>query len=496
MLLVNTLWSFVLWTYYWEFDDFFDKEVFTMFWLISQGYFLLVTIIWLIKYVILKKKWPSQKASSSAEDSKMLSYLVLFLLLLVVVCDVIFGKYLYSQIPETDISNFIRTNHIKRLSKSQDWVVILKSKEKKNEVNNIWNVLDRAYSNRFSAYAMRNTESHLSWKEHSDECIKVYSWGQAYCWTWALSESTLRRLFRNQLSEEYIKSDESLSGKVISLYTYLEERESEIRKEVLEMNRLLSLDYYAENWLKNDLMPQNFQSYTRWSIVLIGYYSLKKDWDMVLKLVENDFKMADITNNFWWLIWVLISNVIVENTYSNLNNLLQIFPEDIRIKLSKIIEDKSTDYDDVIKHIMQWEVENWKEFIDAISEGYKYDGSLNQIMYHYPFYSESDSKRLLNHFYNTFNNLLNEKEVAESQEFYQKIFDGESDFRWSIYNIEGMRMLMALAPRLQWATTWVKRINVHKESLLKNLDSWNYEAWYAEPEWEIDNGYYRDNIIE
>jgi hypothetical protein len=32
--------------------------------------------------------------------------------------------------------------------------------------------------------------------------------------------------------------------------------------------------------------------------VLIGYYSLKKDWNMVLKLVENDFKMADVANNF------------------------------------------------------------------------------------------------------------------------------------------------------------------------------------------------------
>jgi hypothetical protein len=47
------------------------------------------------------------------------------------------------------------------------------------------------------------------------------------------------------------------------LYSYLEERESEIRADVLEMNRLLSKDYYAEDWLKNDLLPQNFQTYMR-----------------------------------------------------------------------------------------------------------------------------------------------------------------------------------------------------------------------------------------
>jgi hypothetical protein len=56
---------------------------------------------------------------------------------------------------------------------------------------------------------------------------------------------------------------------VQSLYSYLEEREPIIRTEVLEMNKLLSQDYYAENWLKSDLLPQNFQSYSRSSIVLI-----------------------------------------------------------------------------------------------------------------------------------------------------------------------------------------------------------------------------------
>jgi hypothetical protein len=244
------------------------------------------------------------------------------------------------------------------------------------------------------------------------------------------------------------------------------------------------------------LLPQNFQSYMRWSIVLIWYYSLKKDWDMVLKLVENDFKMADVANNFWWLIWVLIWNVIEENTYSNLNNLLQTFPEEIRIKLVNMIKDNHTDYNDIIKYIMQWEIENGNAMIKEVSEGYKYDWWLNQVLYHYPFYSESDSKRLLNNFYNTFNNFLNEKDVWDAQDFYQNIFDGESNFRWSIYNIQGLRMLMTIAPRLQWATWSIKRTYVHEESLLKNLESWKYEAWYAEPEWKGDSGYYRDNIIE
>jgi hypothetical protein len=45
------------------------------------------------------------------------------------------------------------------------------------------------------------------------------------------------------------------------LYSYLEERESEIRKEILELDRLLSMDYNAKDWLVNDLLPQDLQTF-------------------------------------------------------------------------------------------------------------------------------------------------------------------------------------------------------------------------------------------
>ena len=496
MLLVNIFWSIVFWEYWWDFDDFDGDNYFFILWFFIQIYFLIVTIVWLIKCLIYKKKWASQKTLDPRKDSKKTSYITLAFLFMLIIIDAIYGKILFSRIPESDISSFNRVDHIKQLAEWEDWVALFKAKEKNGEVANIWTLLDGVYLNRFNPYVSRNSDDQLSWRGHPDECIKVYSWGQAYCGTWALSESSLKRLFKNQLGEDYIRYDITLSWKVQSLYSYLEEREPKIRADVLEMSKLLSKDYYAEDWLKNDLMPQNFQSYTRWSIVLIGYYSLKKDWNMVLKLVENDFKMADVANNFWWLIWVLIWNVIVENTYSNLNNLLQTFPEEIRIKLVNMIKDNHTDYNDIIKYIMQWEIENGNAMVKEVSEGYKYDWWLNQVLYHYPFYSESDSKRLLNNFYNTFNNFLNEKDVWDAQDFYQNIFDGESNFRWSIYNIQGLRMLMTIAPRLQWATWSIKRTYVHEESLLKNLESWKYEAWYAEPEWKGDSWYYRDNIIE
>ena len=496
MLFVNILWEIILWRYWGEFYDFYVEHYAFLLWFFIQIYFLIVTIVWLIKYFIYKRKWPSQKALNPQKDSKKISYITLGFLFFVILIDIIYGKILFLRIQESDISNFIRKDHAKQLVEWEDWVAILKAKEKNDEVANIWYLLDQVYINRFNPSVPAYWEIQLSWKKHPDECIKVYSWGQAYCWTWAFSENTLKRLFRNQLGEKYIRYDITLSWKVQSLYSYLEEREPIIRTEVLEMNKLLSQDYYAENWLKSDLLPQNFQSYTRSSIVLIWYYGLKKDWDMVLKLVENDFKMADICNNFWWLIWVLVSNVVVENTYTNLNNLLLIFPEEIRTKLISLIKNYHTDYNDIIKYIMQWEIENMNAMIDEVSEGYKCDGWLWQILYYYPFYSESDTKRLLNYFYNIYNDLLHEKDVWGAKEFFQNMLDGESNFHWSIYNMQGIRIFSALVPRLQWATTSIKRTYVHEESLLKNLESWKYDVWYAEPEWQKDDWYYRDNIIE
>ncbi|MBR6908243.1 hypothetical protein IKN40_07375 [bacterium] len=54
-------------------------------------------------------------------------------------------------------------------------MAIFKAKEKNGEVVNIWNILDYVYLNRFNSNITRNSENELSWKEHPDECIKVYS---------------------------------------------------------------------------------------------------------------------------------------------------------------------------------------------------------------------------------------------------------------------------------------------------------------------------------
>ena len=496
MLLLNIFWSIVFWSYWWEFDDYIEDNYIFWFWFYVQMYFLLVTIIWIIKCIIYKVKWASQKALNPNKDSKKISYITLIFLFIVVIIDIVYWKILYLGIPKGDTSNFIRSAHNKVLDEWEDWIAILKAKENNDEVNNIWYFLDRAYLNRFNVTATKYSESNLTWINHPDECIKVYSWNQVYCWTWAWNENTLKRLFRNQLNEEYVKSDETLEWKTISLYRYLEEREPEIRKEVQELDRLLSTDYYAENWMTNDLLPWNLQCYTRGSIVLIEYYSLKKDWDMVLKLVQIDYKMADITKNFWSFVWVLISNVIEEIIFTNLNNSIQVFPENVRLRIIELIEDNNTDYNEYVSHILEWEYENGNTFINEVSNAYKYDLWLNQILYHFPFYNEADTKRLVYNFYIDYEKYLKNWDKWEFWDFYTKIFDGKSDFRWTIYNIKWILSFTAIAPRLQWGISSIKRTYVHKESLLENLKSWNYDAWYSEPEWKWDSGYYKDNIIE
>ena len=500
MLFVNALWNVVIWTYwlkYYDSCEYFDNDWFNIIRFISQAYFLVVTIIWFIKYLIFKKKWKaSQKTLNPTKDKKKLSYITLIFIFMVLGIDIIYGKILFLNIPKVDISNFARSSHIISLPEWEDWVAIIKEKEKNEEINKIWHFLDRAYLNRFNVTAIQYSEKNLSWKEHPDECIKVYSWGQAYCWTWAWNENTIKRLFRNQLNEEYVKSDETLEWKTISLYSYLEERESEIRKEILELDRLLSMDYNAKDWLVNDLLPQDLQTFWRWSIVLIEYYSLKKDWDMVEKIVSIDYKIIDIVNNFWWLIWILIWGVIEENLYTNLNSSIQIFPEDVRLNLVKLIKEKSTKYDEILWFVMQWELENWAAVINENSTIWKKDPWLKQLFYHFPFYSESDTKRLINHFYSVYHYWLINWSLWDYSDFYDKLLNGESNFRWSVYNIQWGIALSMIAPRRQWGMDQRKRTWVHKESLLKNLETWKYDVWYSEPEWKKDDYYYRTNLIE
>jgi hypothetical protein len=48
-----------------------------------------------------------------------------------------------------------------------------------------------------------------------------------------------------------------------------------------------------------------------------------------------------------------MSKVIEETIYTNLNNSIQVFPENVRMKLIELIEDNNTDYNEYVRHILE-----------------------------------------------------------------------------------------------------------------------------------------------
>jgi hypothetical protein len=45
--------------------------------------------------------------------------------------------------------------------------------------------------------------------------------------------------------------------------------------------------------------------------------------------------------------------VIEEIIFTNLNNSIQVFPENVRLRIIKLIEDNNTDYNEYVSHILE-----------------------------------------------------------------------------------------------------------------------------------------------
>ena len=65
---------------------------------------------------------------------------------------------------------------------------------------------------------------------------------------------------------------------------YLDKNERKIRSDLLELNNILSLDYFIPKDEILEVLP-NFQPFARESRIILQYYTLKKDWDMVMLIM-------------------------------------------------------------------------------------------------------------------------------------------------------------------------------------------------------------------
>jgi hypothetical protein len=70
-----------------------------------------------------------------------------------------------------------------------------------------------------------------------------------------------------------------------------------MRAELLKLDKTLSMDYYIPNDQYLDVLPPYFQSISRASTVALQYYTLKKNWEMVIFIVQLNYKMVDIANH-------------------------------------------------------------------------------------------------------------------------------------------------------------------------------------------------------
>jgi hypothetical protein len=79
-----------------------------------------------------------------------------------------------------------------------------------------------------------------------------------------------------------------------------------MRNDLKELDRLLNLDYSIKENNITDLLPQNFQSINRWSIVALQYYVREKDDEMVKLIIKINKEMTNHLYNIWTIIWINI----------------------------------------------------------------------------------------------------------------------------------------------------------------------------------------------
>lgn len=484
-----------IWLYWWYF------WLFPNMWIMKLG--IIITVICFIfmgilHIIIFRLKWEIREKSIKILKRiwKLIwkSALILTLLcIFVLIIDTLYYKNRYAKIPEVDESMFYRTEHQDILPEDQDALIQLKKKDdermrrsnaSEKEIE-VLEGLSYAYQN-FNwtlKILLHNPyrDSKIWWERHQDECILVYSWENTICGTWGWNKDTIDRIL-SSYSEKI-----TINGEQVTIREYIQANESQLKSDLEWLNNVSSMDYHLpENIL--GYIPNYVQEYTRGSMVALLYYIEKEDWDMVEFIVKVIYKTTDILSNLWSLVSSLISistQSIVDNT---INSSLQLLPENVRLELSQFYSDIMPDREDIIHKTIKWEYALWNFSIQR----YRSDIE-NWFISHFPFYSDKDTKRLMNYLYQ----LLYNEETEKYDSLFALSKNYDLDISWlehSIYNSFGKKIILELMPRLQ---SFYGRLDwdiFHKEALIKNLESGNYDIWFNEKQWNWEQAeyYYRE----
>ena len=469
-----------------------DSDTLESFWtilvLFTLIYFSILTIRWIIKCRKFNKKWViNPKYLNQTPSKKKVWIITTIVLFSLVIINLIYGKIQWSKIPEIDESIFAREEHQTKLPDEEDALIQLKLFQEKI----YWPDNDKIMENLEKISLLLtsyNENEKIEWKYHPEECIVVYSWWNEYCSTWAWNEYTLNRrlnsYFITSQKENYITNEKvneylSIDWKKVSILEYMDTYEPEIRKKFQELDRILSMDYYLPDDEVLDLIPQFLQWWTRSSISAIRYYIYKWDWNMVRFIIQMNYKIADILNNIWSVIWQLISLVIQWITDSSINTQIQLFSTDFREELSHRYSTQINDKNEIIDKTIKWEyvIWNWAKNGNIMWEVWKDTPSLFQFLFHFPFYSEKEINNMMNYSYYEDWNYLKDKDK-------ELVLDENFSKPSSLYNLFWMYPFYSLKPRFQSINDRMDRALYHKDALIKNLESGKYDVRFNKPDWK------------
>ena len=390
----------------------------------------------------------------------------------------IYGKIQYSKIPEVDESMFQRSEHQIQLPDNEDALIQLKQHENKWNTSELWHDLDAMYKLIYSNGGIYYKNVKIWWRHNQDECIVVYSWDVASCGTWIWNKDTLTRF----LDSNFINFERNWklkNNEEITIREYLDENEEEIKSDLQELDKILSMDYYLPNDKVLQLLPQYLQWYARGSMVLLIYYTDKWDWNMVDFIIKMNYKSVDIMNHLWCLVSALISAVLQDVVDNTVNSAIQLFPEDLRLNLAKFYEENMRSKNDIIHEMAKWEYVLRNEIRET-----ELEDSFPWILTRYPIYSNKDTKRFMLYAYS----LLYNDNSKEFNELWEYLF---KKFWYSVYNLWWMVEITSIMPRMQSYGNRIDWNLWHKQALIQNLKSGEYDVWFNEKQ-RNDSSYLYD----
>ena len=447
-------------------------------------YFLISTIKWIIKCCKLKKKWIiNSKYLNPIQSKKKVWYITTSILLLIVVINLIYGKLLWSKIPKIDESIFQRSEHQTQMPEENDAIIQFKKFEDYLEKDELWQNIE---SFCFSEWE----DEKIWWKQHGDECIVIHSWSNSYCRTRTRSRKTLNRLLNRYYNKNYLDQNKEsnnleVNWKEVTIMEYLDKNEHKIRDDLFKLNNILSLGYYIPGDEIIWIIP-NLQPFARKSRVILQYYTLKKDWDMVMLIININYKMIDIANHVWGTLNSLISFTSQGIINHSINSSIKLFPEEIRMKIISLLSDNQYK-NNTIKETAKWEYVAWTRAkkVNILKDYWINNPSLTQFIFHFPFYSYKDTENLMLYSYNMIYNW------EFNNNFENELF-GKT---WLLYNIPGNITYSVLQPRGDQFFQRLNRNMLKRKALITNLNAWDQKVRYDESDRKSDPSYYEQNLI-